>query len=153
MLLTGHWGGSTSSRGRRPQRPLPEELVFRGYIQGNLRVLLRPWQAVGAQAALFALFGFVLGVAPTVDRLIVFLTFALVLGVFRTATGDIAAGIGYHLAAQTTAQLFLGEGAVFDVTGSTVLQVFALGGVPFTLGWMAMIRMYRGRIDWSTPGP
>lgn len=51
---------------------LPEELVFRGYIRGSLRILLRPWQAVGAQAALFALFGFVLGVAPTVDRLIVF---------------------------------------------------------------------------------
>ncbi|MER5228015.1 CPBP family intramembrane glutamic endopeptidase [Streptomyces flaveus] len=132
---------------------LPEELVFRGYIQSNLLVLLRPWQAVGAQAALFTLFGFVLGVAPTIDRLFVFFAFALVLGVFRTATGDIAAGIGFHLAFQTTAQLLLGEGAVFDVAGTTALGVFALGGVPFTLGWMAMIRIYGDRLDWNTPEP
>jgi membrane protease YdiL (CAAX protease family) len=77
------------------------------------------WQAIGAQAALFTLFGLVLGVAATVDRLLVFFAFALVLGVLRTATGDIAAGIGFHWAFQTTGQLFLGEGAAFDVAGTT----------------------------------
>lgn len=131
---------------------LPEELVFRGYLQGNLGVLLRPWQAVGAQAALFALFGLLLGMAPTAGRLSVFFAFALVLGVIRTATGDIAAGIGYHLAFQTAAQLFLGEGAVFDVSGSTVLEVFVLGGVPFTVGWTVMVHVHRDRTGRRTAG-
>ncbi|MFF3346609.1 hypothetical protein [Streptomyces sp. NPDC002779] len=72
---------------------------------------------------------------------------ALVLGVLRTATGDIAAGIGFHWAFQTTAQLFLGEGAAFDVAGTTALGMFAFGCVPFTLGWMAVTRIYRDRID------
>lgn len=132
---------------------LPEELVFRGYLQRNLLTVLRPWQAVGAQAALFTLSGFLLGVAPTMGRLAIFFVFGLVLGVFRTATGDIAAGIGFHLVYQATAQLFVGEGAVFEVAGTAAFGVFALGGVPFTLGWMAMIHVCRDRLDWHTPEP
>ncbi|MEU9289461.1 CPBP family intramembrane glutamic endopeptidase [Streptomyces sp. NPDC048275] len=132
---------------------LPEELVFRGYLQRNLATVLRPWQAIVGQAALFALFGFLVGVAPTVSRLFIFFTFALVLGVFRVATGDIAAGVGFHLSFQTVAQLFDSEGAVFEVSGTAALGVFALGGLPFTLGWMAMVHLRRERLDWNTPQP
>ncbi|WAU83357.1 type II CAAX endopeptidase family protein [Streptomyces sp. Qhu-G9] len=132
---------------------LPEELVFRGYLQRNLLTVLPPWQAVVGQAVLFTLFGFLLGVAPTPDRLFVFFTFALVLGVFRVATGDIAAGVGFHLGFQTVAQLFDGEGAVFEVSGAAVFGVVALGGLPFTVGWTVMVHLYRDRLDWHTPQP
>jgi hypothetical protein len=74
-------------------------------------------------------------------------------GVFRAATGDIAAGVGLHLSFQTVAQLFDSEGAVFEVSGTATLGVFALGGLPFTVGWMAMVRLRRERLDWKTPQP
>ncbi|MGN9758124.1 hypothetical protein [Streptomyces sp. SD31] len=88
--------------------------------------------------------------APTLNRLFIFFTFALVLGVFRAATGDIAAGVRFQLSFQTVAQLLDSEGAVFEVSGTAAL---ALGGFPFTLEWMAMVRLRRERLDWKTPQP
>lgn len=132
---------------------LPEELVFRGYLQRNLVTVLPAWQAVIGQAALFTLFGFLVGAAASPDRLLVFFLFALVLGGFRVATGDIWAGIGFHLAFQTVAQLFDGPGAVFDVTGPGILGIVALGGLPFSLGWVAMERLHRERLNWQALEP
>ncbi|MGW0594235.1 CPBP family intramembrane glutamic endopeptidase [Streptosporangium sp. NPDC002607] len=132
---------------------LPEELVFRGYLQRNLVTVLPAWQAVIGQAALFTLFGFLVGAATSPDRLLVFFLFALVLGGFRVATGDIWAGIGFHLAFQTVAQLFDGPGAVFDVTGLGILGIVALGGLPFSLGWVAMERLHRERLNWQVLEP
>ncbi|SNT53338.1 hypothetical protein SAMN05216276_105629 [Streptosporangium subroseum] len=132
---------------------LPEELVFRGYLQRNLVTVLPAWQAVIGQAALFTLFGFLVGAATSLDRLLILLFFALVLGGFRVATGDIWAGIGFHLAFQTVAQLFDGPGAVFDVTGPGTLGLVALGGLPFSLGWIAMERLHRERLNWQVLEP
>ncbi|MDP9847041.1 CPBP family intramembrane glutamic endopeptidase [Streptosporangium lutulentum] len=132
---------------------LPEELVFRGYLQRNLVTALPAWQTVIAQAALFTLFGFLVGAAGSLDRLLIFFFFALVLGGLRVATGDIWAGIGFHLAFQTVAQLFDGAGAVFDVTGFDVLGIVALGALPFSLGWMAVERLYRERLNWQALEP
>ncbi|MBB5481452.1 CPBP family intramembrane glutamic endopeptidase [Micromonospora parathelypteridis] len=128
---------------------LPEELVFRGYLQHNLATRLPAWQAVIGQAALFTLFGFLTGAARSVDRLVLFTVFALLLGAFRAATGDIWAGIGFHVAFQTVAQLFGDVGAVFDVTGSGVLGVVALGAIPFSVSWLVIRRLYRDRLDWQ----
>ncbi|MFG3258581.1 CPBP family intramembrane glutamic endopeptidase [Streptomyces sp. NPDC048172] len=113
---------------------LPEELVFRGLLMRLLLDVLRPWQANTAQAALFALYGFLIGAATSPDRLLVFFVFGLVLGTFRLATGNIWAGIGFHLAFQTVAQLVEGDGAAFDVEGAGALGVLALGALPFALG-------------------
>ncbi|WP_143728258.1 CPBP family intramembrane glutamic endopeptidase [Micromonospora cremea] len=132
---------------------LPEELVFRGYLQRNLATRLPAWQAVIGQAVLFTLFGFLVGAATSADRLLLFFVFALFLGAFRVATGDIWAGIGFHLAFQTVAQLFGDVGAVFDVVGADVLGLVALGGVPFALGWMAVERLHRGRLNWQALEP
>jgi membrane protease YdiL (CAAX protease family) len=132
---------------------LPEELVFRGYLQRNLMTVVPAWQAVLAQAALFTLFGFLTGSATSLERLVIFFLFALVLGGFRIATGDIWAGIGFHLAFQTVAQLFGDIGGVFDVTGLDVLSVVALGGLPFSLGWMAMERLRREHLNWRALEP
>ncbi|MET8311880.1 MULTISPECIES: CPBP family intramembrane glutamic endopeptidase [unclassified Micromonospora] len=132
---------------------LPEELVFRGYLQRNLATRLPAWQAVIGQAVLFTLFGFLVGAAASLDRLLLFFVFALLLGGFRVATGDIWAGIGFHLAFQTVAQLFGDVGAVFDVTGSDVLAVVAMGAIPFSLGWMAMERLHRNRLNWQARDP
>ncbi|MBM7494980.1 membrane protease YdiL (CAAX protease family) [Micromonospora luteifusca] len=127
---------------------LPEELVFRGYLQHNLATRLPAWQAVVGQAVLFTLFGFLTGAARSVDRLALFVVFALVLGAFRAASGDIWAGIGFHVAFQTVAQLFGDVGAVFDVTGSDVLGVVAMGALPFSVSWLVLRHLYRDRLDW-----
>ncbi|MGQ5264833.1 lysostaphin resistance A-like protein [Micromonospora sp. ZYX-F-536] len=132
---------------------LPEELVFRGYLQRNLATRLPAWQAVLGQAVLFTLFGFVVGAATSLDRLLLFFVFALLLGGFRAATGDVWAGIGFHLAFQTVAQLFGEVGAVFDVTGAGVLGVVAMGAVPFALGWAAIERLHRDRLNWRALEP
>ncbi|MEU5962651.1 CPBP family intramembrane glutamic endopeptidase [Micromonospora parva] len=134
---------------------LPEELIFRGYLQHNLATRLPTWQAVLGQAVLFTVFGFLIGAARSVDRLALFFVFALLLGAFRAATGDIWAGIGLHVAFQTVAQLFGDVGAVFNVVGGDVLGVVAMGAIPFSVSWMVMRHRYRDRLNWNarTPDP
>lgn len=75
---------------------LPEELVFRGYFYRNLVIDLPRWLAVLAQAVLFTLWGLAIGATGSVDRIIAFFVFAVVLGMFRAVTGNIWAGIGFH---------------------------------------------------------
>lgn len=132
---------------------LPEELIFRGYLQRNLATRLPVWQAVIGQSMLFTLFGFLVGAATSLDRLLLFFVFALLLGGFRVATGDIWAGIGFHVAFQTVAQLFGDVGAVFEVTGSDVLGVVAMGAIPFALGWTVIKRLHRDRLNWQAREP
>ncbi|MGW0216279.1 CPBP family intramembrane glutamic endopeptidase [Micromonospora chokoriensis] len=132
---------------------LPEELIFRGYLQRNLATRLPAWQAAVGQAVLFTVFGFLVGAARSVDRLALFFVFALLLGAFRAATGDIWAGIGFHVAFQTVAQLFGDVGAVFDVVGSDVLGVVAMGAIPFSVSWIVVRHLYRHRLDWQAVAP
>ncbi|MGW5560098.1 CPBP family intramembrane glutamic endopeptidase [Micromonospora sp. NPDC003944] len=132
---------------------LPEELVFRGYLQHHLAARLTAWQAVVGQAVLFTVFGFLIGAARSVDRLALFLVFALLLGAFRAATGDVWAGIGLHVAFQTVAQLFGDVGAVFDVVGADVLAVVAMGAIPFSVSWLVLRHRYRDHLNWNTLAP
>ncbi|MFF0729611.1 CPBP family intramembrane glutamic endopeptidase [Streptomyces sp. NPDC004134] len=132
---------------------LPEELVFRGYLQRNLHTELPAGQAVAVQGVLFMLFGFLVGVAQSPFRLFVFLAFGLLLGAFRVATGDIWAGIGFHVAYQSAAQLFVGEGAAFEVSGEGAFGVLALGGLPFLAAWTYLSRRHRAALDWSATAP
>ncbi|WP_225854229.1 hypothetical protein [Micromonospora sp. ALFpr18c] len=102
---------------------------------------------------LFTLFGFLVGAARSPGRLALFVVFALLLGGFRAATGDIWAGIGFHVAFQSVAQLFGDVGGVFDVTGSDVLGLVALGGLPFALGWTVIERRHRHHLNWQALEP
>ncbi|WP_253911439.1 hypothetical protein [Streptomyces sp. CNQ-509] len=85
--------------------------------------------------------------------LAVFLSFGLLLGVFRVASGDIWAGIGFHVAYQAAAQLFVGEGAVFEVSGEGVFGVLALGGPPFLAAWAYLAGRHRAALDGSATAP
>jgi len=120
---------------------LPEELAFRGYIQTNLESRLGYWGAIGAQAMLFALWGAALwavaagGIAW--DRFAMFFFMGLVLGMVRAITGSVWAAIGLHVAFQTVAQLLLNTGrGHFEIAGAEMLQLVALGIVPFSLAAM-----------------
>ncbi|MET7818616.1 CPBP family glutamic-type intramembrane protease [Micromonospora zamorensis] len=141
--------GGAAGRPRLPVRGA----AGRARLQRNLATRLPAWQAVLGQSVLFTLFGFLVGAATSPDRLLLFFVFALLLGGFRVATGDIWAGIGFHVAFQTVAQLVGDVGAVFDVTGSGVLGLVAMGAIPFTFGWAAVQRLHRDRLSWQAREP
>lgn len=72
---------------------LPEELFFRGYLQGRLSLLLPTRQALVLTAALFALGHFLVTFEPS--ALAVFFP-GLLFGVMRWATGSVLAGTLFH---------------------------------------------------------
>ncbi len=128
---------------------LPEELAFRGYIQGNLERPLGYWGAIVAQAVLFALWGAALWTLATgaaaVDRLVMFFLVSIVLGMVRSATGSVWTSIGLHLGFQTVAQLMLNaERGFFLVEGVEMLQFVALGVVPFSLA-VLVVELSKGQ--------
>jgi hypothetical protein len=123
---------------------LPEELVFRGYLYRNLATALPRWGAVLAQSALFALFGLAVGAAATVDRVVLFFVFAVVQGAIRAVTDTLLVPIGFHLAFQTTEQIFGSSWDVFTVGDLVLLQEVALGLVPLVLGVPVIQLLWRG---------
>lgn len=88
---------------------VPEELIFRGFIFAALQRNVPVWVAVLIQAALFCLFGVLIGAVTTPDRLLLFALFSLALGVVRASTSSVFAAIGFHAAFQTATQPVLGE--------------------------------------------
>jgi membrane protease YdiL (CAAX protease family) len=133
---------------------LPEELVFRGYIYRNLSsVMSRAW-AVSGQAVLFSLWGTLLWIftsgAIPFERLTMLFFFGLMLGMIRVITGSLWAAIGLHVAFQTAAQLLLNQGrGHFELAGADVLQLVALGIVPFSLAATIAGYFYRGDPNWT----
>ena len=88
---------------------LPEELIFRGYFFANLDAAYSQRLAIVGQALLFTLWGVAIGAATSIDRIVLFLVFAYVLGRLRATTDNLWSTIGFHLAFQTTAQFLLGS--------------------------------------------
>ena len=112
---------------------LPEELLFRGLLWSTLRERLPVWATIVTQALLFTLFGWAIGAAPSLDRLLVFVLFGLALGVLRWATDSVWGTIGFHLGAQFVAQAFSGEqwtAFTLDDPGRWYHDL-AFGAVPF----------------------
>jgi membrane protease YdiL (CAAX protease family) len=127
---------------------VPEELLFRGYLYHNLAIVVPRWVAVVGQAVLFVLWGWIAGAAATVDRILLFLVFSLILGVIRVRTGTVWATIGFHLAFQTVAQVTGPVETVFGISDIVTLQAVAFGLVPFALGVLTIERRYRTPPAW-----
>jgi membrane protease YdiL (CAAX protease family) len=121
----------------------PEELIFRGYLQQKLCDRLRSAVAVGAQALLFAMWGIASGAASSPERMLVFLAFGFAMGLLRAASRSTWTTIGFHLAFQTTAQLFGTVGDQFDVTNEHALQLIAFGILPFGVAFPLAIKRLR----------
>ena len=88
---------------------IPEELIFRGYLFAALRERLPVWATILLQAVLFCLFGAIIGAARDLERLLLFFTFSIALGIIRHVTGTVYATIGFHAAFQLLTQLINGE--------------------------------------------
>ncbi|AEQ51777.1 CPBP family intramembrane glutamic endopeptidase [Pelagibacterium halotolerans] len=132
---------------------LPEELVFRGYIYGQLSSAMSRLWAVVIQAMLFSAWGAALwtiaaGTVP-IERIVMFFFMGLVLGMVRVVTGSVWASIGLHVAFQTVAQLLLNETrGHFTIAGADMFQLVALGVVPFSLAVMISGIFYKGPHGW-----
>ncbi|TDO32269.1 CPBP family intramembrane glutamic endopeptidase [Paractinoplanes brasiliensis] len=124
---------------------LPEELVFRGYLYRNLLALMPAWVAVFAQAALFTLFGMLIGAAGSLGRVVLFFGFAIVQGFIRQATGSVWAPVGFHVAFQTAEQIAGSSWNRFTVNDLALLQEVALGLVPLALGVAVVHLLLRRR--------
>lgn len=132
---------------------LPEELIFRGYFYRNLSEEMPRWLAVLGQAVLFVLWGLANGGPISLERSILFFTAALIIGVFRVITGSVWASIGFHLAFQTTAQLFGTIGNQFVVSDPQTLSLVAFGVVPFALSITILRRFYKSNPGWTVREP
>jgi ABC-2 type transport system permease protein/sodium transport system permease protein len=73
-----------------------EELFFRGYLLSALLGVLRPWQAIGSAAALFALFHVILSGMLAVERFVPSLLLGVVLGWVCWKTGSVWPGVLLH---------------------------------------------------------
>jgi len=132
---------------------LPEELIFRGYLYRNLADRLPRWVALLVQAALFTLFGWAIGAAGSLDRLILFFTFSLTLGLLRALTGSLWAPIGFHLAFQWVTQLTAQavRDGVVRVSDQATLDLVVFWFFPIVLGGVALLlwSITRRRFAWG----
>lgn len=144
---------------------ISEEFVFRHALLNRLRAVMGVWPALGLQAVAFMVWAFVFvtliglfGIASdwTIgwDRVLLFLSFGLALGLARELTGSIWAAVGLHLAFQTAAQL-TAAGAFpalrIDPASQTEMGIINiwLFAVALTAvaGALALLLIRRGRSD------
>jgi uncharacterized protein len=132
---------------------LPEELLFRGYLYHHVATVVPRWLAVVVQAVLFTLWGVLAGAAGTVDRIVLFAGFALVLGIIRARTGTVWTTVGFHLAFQTVAQVTSPVETVLAVTDLLTLQAIAFVLLPFVLGPLIAMWAHPAPPDWRAREP
>lgn len=110
---------------------LPEELIFRGYIQSRLTGLVGAWGGVLIQAALFTGFAILIGAAPDLMQVGFIAAFGVALGMLRVATGTLWAPIGFHLIFMTVQQSY---GAGWELVALSLpekTRMLVLAQIPF----------------------
>jgi uncharacterized protein len=132
---------------------LPEELIFRGYFYRNLVTEMPRWSAVLAQALLFVLWGLLNGGTNSFERIALFFVASLIIGIFRVITDSVWASIGFHLAFQTTAQLFGAIGGQFAISDPQILSLFAFGALPFGISLSILKLFYKRNTRWKEHEP
>ncbi|MCP1727570.1 membrane protease YdiL (CAAX protease family) [Natronospira proteinivora] len=132
---------------------IPEEFVFRKLVLNSLAVGFRLWASVIIQAFLFMGMAFsliglqsIFGITPewsiNWDRVVLFLSFGIVLALARIVAGSVWASIGFHMVFQGLVQLFVGgrfPGATAEpVTAGEYVAIniwlfsVLIGGIIFT---------------------
>lgn len=108
---------------------IPEELLFRGYLQGTLARRLSPWLAVIAQAVLFVLFAWAIGATVAPGQWSFLPGFALILGGLRLMGGNLGWPLGFHAALMIATQWLLAHGH-FAVGNAMMIQALAFVALP-----------------------
>jgi len=112
---------------------LPEELIFRGWMQSRLTRLLGPWGGVLGQAALFTAFAVVIGAAPDLMQIGFIAAFGVALGVLRAASGSLWVPLGFHLIFMTVQQSYGGGWDLIAVDLPEMTRMLILAQIPFAL--------------------
>lgn len=108
---------------------IPEELMFRGYLQGMVTRQQSPWLAVFMQAAAFVLFAWAIGATAAPGQWLFLPGFALILGGLRLMGGNLGWPIGFHAALMIATQWLLVHGH-FEVDNAMAIQVLAFVALP-----------------------
>jgi len=131
---------------------IPEELLFRGYLQGTLARRLSPWLAVVAQALLFVLFAWAIGATGAPGQWSFLPGFALILGGLRLMGGNLGWPLGFHAALMIATQWLLAHGH-FKVGNAMAIQMLAFVVLPSAAyGVVLSIRAARPKAPRSTRG-
>lgn len=131
---------------------LPEELLFRGYLQGTLARKLSPWLAVIAQALLFVAFAWAIGATAAPGQWSFLPGFALILGGLRLMGGNLGWPLGFHAALMIATQWLLAHGH-FKVGNAMAIQMLAFVVLPSAAyGVVLSIRAARPKAPRSTRG-
>jgi membrane protease YdiL (CAAX protease family) len=112
---------------------LPEELIFRGYIQSCLSGLVGAWGGVLIQAVLFTGFAVLIGAAADPMQIGFIAAFGVALGVLRAATGSLWAPIGFHLVFMVAQQSYGGGWDLIVLTLPEMTRMLLLAQMPFAL--------------------
>lgn len=125
---------------------IPEELLFRGYLQGTIARRLSPWLAVVLQAGLFVLFAWAIGATAAPGQWSFLPGFALILGGLRWMGGNLGWPIGFHAALMVSTQWLLAHGH-FAVDNAMAIQAFAFVALPSAVyGVVLSMRMASRRV-------
>ncbi|MCD9030162.1 CPBP family intramembrane metalloprotease [Luteimonas sp. Y-2-2-4F] len=109
---------------------IPEELLFRGWLQSRLAARFARWLAVLLQAAAFCAFAWLAGAMTGAAQWMFLPGFALILGAVRALTGSLWTSAGVHAAWMGVAQALAPANGQFAVEGLATLQVVAFALLP-----------------------
>lgn len=109
---------------------LPEELLFRGYLQSLLGTRVARWLAVALQAALFCLCAWLAGAMTDATQWWFLPGFALLLGYLRAMSGNVWTVVGMHLAWMTSTQILGQHHGLFRASDLGTLQFLAFTLLP-----------------------
>lgn len=120
---------------------LPEELIFRGYVFQNLAERFPRWVAIGGQAVAFTVWGVATGSVQNGDRVLLFVTFALTLGLLRALTGNLWATIGFHVLFQYVTQFLSAadRAGAIRISGRDDFEVMAFWLLPIVIGGVVIV--------------
>ncbi|KGO99544.1 CPBP family intramembrane glutamic endopeptidase [Novilysobacter defluvii] len=130
---------------------IPEELAFRGYLQGMLGRRLAPWLAVLLQALAFTAFAWLIGALSSPQAWMFIPGLGVILGVVRALSGSPWMSMGMHAAWMTTTQLLVAQGH-FQVVNQPLLLFAAFTLAPAVVAGVLFDRL-RGGFDWLRPAP
>lgn len=125
---------------------LPEELVFRGYLWGQLSKHALTWLVLLGQTLLFVLFAALIGAIGDLNNASFLGFFAFVLGLLRRASQSLYAPIGFHLASISSQQVFVSSRNLIETTNPFMLQMLLLGIIPLS----ASIIYLHNKFSWSS---
>jgi membrane protease YdiL (CAAX protease family) len=125
---------------------LPEELVFRGYLWGQLSKHALTWLVLLGQTLLFVLFAALIGAIGDLNNASFLGFFAFVLGLLRRASQSLYAPIGFHLALISSQQVFVSSRNLIETNNPFMLQMLLLGIIPLS----ASIIYLHNKFSWTS---